>query len=69
MPETPKSDGLCEKKVWFVTGRKENKAFREFVPPRFLREEAHLSDDKENPPKKNDDEKEGPQHHESQKAG
>lgn len=51
MPETPKSDGLHEKKVWFVTGRKENKAFREFVPPRLIRQEANLSDDKENPTK------------------
>lgn len=67
MPETPKSDGLRETKVWFVTGRKENKAFREFVPPRFLREEAVLSDDKENPIKK-DDKEENPEPDESKEA-
>lgn len=67
MPETPKSDGLREKKVWFVTGRKENKAFREFIPPRFLREEANLSDDKENPVEK-DEQKENPEPDEPKKA-
>lgn len=67
MPETPKSDGLREKKVWFVTGRKENKAFREFIPPRFLREEANLSDDKENPSKK-DEPEENPELNESEEA-
>lgn len=66
MPETPKPDGLHEKKVWFVTGRKENKAFREFIPPRFLREEANLSDDKENP--KKDVAEEDTQHDESKEA-
>lgn len=67
MPETPKSDGLHEKKVWFVTGRKENKAFREFIPPRFLREEANLSDDKENPSKK-DDKEENPEPYQSKET-
>lgn len=53
--------------VWFVTGRKENKAFREFVPPRFLRQEANLSDNKENTPPDNDKEKDA-KHNESKEA-
>jgi len=67
MPETPKSDGIRPTQVWFVTGRKENKAFRQFVPPRLIREEATLSDNKENLPPA-DDTKESSQHNQPQKA-
>lgn len=39
--------GVRQTQVWFVQGKKANKAFK---PPRFLREEANLSENKENIP-------------------
>lgn len=65
MPESP--NAVRPTQVWFVTGRKENKAFREFVPPKFVRHETTLSDNKENIPPE-DDTKEDAKHNESKEA-
>lgn len=60
--ETPQN-GVRQTQVWFVQGKKANK---EFKPPRFIREEASLSENKENIPP--DDKKADPQHNESKEA-
>lgn len=61
-PNSPKSDHGVSQAVWFVQGKKANKAFRSALA--LHRENATLSE-----VQGQDHEKAGPQHDQSQEAG
>lgn len=66
-PLSPKSDnGVRPTTVWFVSGKKNNKAFRSALA--LYREDATLSDNKENIPPE-DVQKKNDQHVVDEKAG